>query len=141
MEDVATLRVRAEFLVGRVESRTDVGDLLARQVATRQRIAAQLESRGDDSLLGVLVRLALSLIHIFEELEGPAVVVGNSMGAGAAAYAAAERPDLISGLVLVGPFVRNGKTTTMQRVLLRVAMARPWAAMSWNSCLLYTSWW
>jgi pimeloyl-ACP methyl ester carboxylesterase len=57
------------------------------------------------------------------------------MGAGAAAYAAAERPDLINGLVLVGPFVRNGKTTAMQRVLLRVAMARPWAAMSWNSYL------
>src|ERR1700677_4698566 len=60
MEDVATLRVRAEFLVGRVKSPTDVGDLLARQVASRQRIAAQLESRGDDSLVGVLVRLARS---------------------------------------------------------------------------------
>ena len=81
------------------------------------------------------VETADDIIALIEELEGPAVVVGNSMGAGAAAYAAAERPDLISGLVLVGPFVRNGKTTGMQRVLLRVAMARPWAAMSWNSYL------
>jgi pimeloyl-ACP methyl ester carboxylesterase len=81
------------------------------------------------------VETADDIIALIEELEGPAVVVGNSMGAGAAAYAAAERPDLISGLVLVGPFVRNGKTTAMQRVLLRVAMARPWAAMSWNSYL------
>ena len=81
------------------------------------------------------VETADDIIALIEELEGPAVVVGNSMGAGAAAYAAAERPDLISGLVLVGPFVRNGKTTAMQRVLMRVAMARHWAAMSWNSYL------
>jgi len=81
------------------------------------------------------VETAGDIIALIEELDGPAVVVGNSMGAGAAAYAAAERPDLINGLVLVGPFVRNGKTTAMQRVLLRVAMARPWAAMSWNSYL------
>ena len=81
------------------------------------------------------VETADDIIALIEELDGPAFVVGNSMGAGAAAYAAAERPDLINGLVLVGPFVRNGKTTAMQRVLLRVAMARPWAAMSWNSYL------
>ena len=81
------------------------------------------------------VETAGDITALIEELDGPAVVVGNSMGAGAAAYAAAERPDLINGLVLVGPFVRNGKTTAMQRVLLRVAMARPWAAMSWNSYL------
>jgi pimeloyl-ACP methyl ester carboxylesterase len=77
---------------------------------------------------------ASDVIALIEELDGPAVIVGNSMGAGAAAYAAAERSDLVSGLVLVGPFVRNG-TSAMQRVLLRVAMARPWAAMSWNSYL------
>jgi pimeloyl-ACP methyl ester carboxylesterase len=50
-------------------------------------------------------------------------------------YAAAERPDLINGLVLVGPFVRNAKTSAAQRLILRVAMARPWVAMSWNSYL------
>ena len=33
---------------------------VSRQVAARQRIATQLESRGDDSLVGVLVRLARS---------------------------------------------------------------------------------
>jgi pimeloyl-ACP methyl ester carboxylesterase len=81
------------------------------------------------------VETAGDIVALIEELDGPAVVVGNSMGAGAAAYAAAERPDLIDGLVLVGPFVRNGKTSAAQRVILRIAMARPWAAMSWNSYL------
>jgi pimeloyl-ACP methyl ester carboxylesterase len=81
------------------------------------------------------VETAGDVVTLIGELGGPAVVVGNSMGAGAAAYAAAERPDLINGLVLVGPFVRNGKTSAAQRVIRRIAMARPWAAMSWNSYL------
>jgi len=81
------------------------------------------------------VETAGDVLALIEELGGPAVVVGNSMGAGAAVLAAAERPDLINGLVLVGPFVRNGKISAIQRVLLRIAMARPWAAMSWNSYL------
>ena len=42
------------------------------------------------------------LTALIEELGGPAVAIGNSMGAGAAALAAAQRPDLISGLVLIG---------------------------------------
>jgi pimeloyl-ACP methyl ester carboxylesterase len=76
------------------------------------------------------------IVALIEELGGgPAVVVGNSMGAGAAVYASAERPPSISGLVLVGPFVRNGKTGAMGRVLLRVAMAPLWAASTWKSYL------
>jgi pimeloyl-ACP methyl ester carboxylesterase len=81
------------------------------------------------------VETAGDVVALIEELGGPAVVVGNSMGAGAAAFAAAERPDLIGALILVGPFVRNGETSAVQKILLRVAMARPWAAMSWNGYL------
>jgi pimeloyl-ACP methyl ester carboxylesterase len=73
------------------------------------------------------------VIALIEELGGPAVVVGNSMGAGAAVLAAAQRPELVSGLILVGPFVRNGKTSALQHLMLRVAMARPWAAISWKA--------
>ena len=75
------------------------------------------------------------VIALIEVLGGPAVVVGNSMGAGAAVLAAVQRPGLVSGLVLVGPFVRNGKTGTVRRLLLRAAMAPPWAAVSWKSYL------
>jgi len=57
------------------------------------------------------------------------------MGAAAAVMVAADHPDLVRGLVLVGPFVRNGKMSTMQRVLLRVAMAPIWAASAWKSYL------
>src|ERR1700693_3559808 len=47
------------------------------------------------------VETAGDIVALIEELGGPAVVVGNSMGAGAATLTAALQPDLISGLVLV----------------------------------------
>jgi pimeloyl-ACP methyl ester carboxylesterase len=72
---------------------------------------------------------------LIEELGGPAVIVGNSMGAAAAVLVAATRPELVTGIVLVGPFVRDGKVSVVQKLLLRVAMARPWAAMSWKAYL------
>ena len=95
---------------------------------------ATFASYGDEETAGDVIALT-------EVLGGPAVVVGNSMGAGAAVLTAAQRPGLVCGLVLVGPFVRNGKTSTMQRLLLRAAMAPPWAAISWKSYLpkLYAS--
>jgi pimeloyl-ACP methyl ester carboxylesterase len=89
---------------------------------------ATFTSYGDEETAG-------DVIALIEVLGGPAVVVGNSMGAGAAVLAAAGRPGLVSGLVLVAPFVRNGKTSTMQRLVLRWAMAPPWAAISWKSYL------
>jgi pimeloyl-ACP methyl ester carboxylesterase len=75
------------------------------------------------------------ILALVEELGGSAVIVGNSMGAGAAALAAALQPDLVRGLVLVGPFVRNGDVSAIQRLLLRLAMARPWAATAWKAYL------
>jgi pimeloyl-ACP methyl ester carboxylesterase len=75
---------------------------------------------------------AADLIALIEELGGPAIIAGNSMGAAAAVLAAAQRPELVSGLVLIGPFVRNPATSAMQRIALRAAMAWPWAAMSWK---------
>lgn len=75
------------------------------------------------------------IIALIEELGDRAIVIGNSMGAGSAALVAAERPDLVRGLVLIGPFVRNGKISTIQRLMLRAAMAPPWAAASWKMYL------
>ena len=66
------------------------------------------------------------VLALTEELGGRAVLVGNSMGAGAAVIAAAQRPDLVCGLVLVGPFVRDPDIGATRRLLLRAVMARPW---------------
>ncbi len=89
---------------------------------------ATFSSYGDAEIAGDIGAL-------IEELGGPAVIVGNSMAAGSAVIAAAQRPELVSGLVLLGPFVRNPTAGAVQRVLLRVAMAPLWAAISWKSYL------
>jgi pimeloyl-ACP methyl ester carboxylesterase len=77
------------------------------------------------------------LIALVEHLGGgPAVVGGNSMGAAAAAWAAAERPDLVAGLVLTGPLLRDAPAsaavTGAMHGVLRVALARPWGAALWG---------
>jgi pimeloyl-ACP methyl ester carboxylesterase len=78
---------------------------------------------------------AFDIVALIEALTGPAVIVGNSMGAAAAVLAAGARPELVSGLVLVGPFVRDAPSGLLQRLMLRVALARPLAAMSWRAYL------
>jgi pimeloyl-ACP methyl ester carboxylesterase len=67
------------------------------------------------------------------ELGAPAVIVGNSMAAGAAVIVAATRPELINGLVLVGPFVREQTGNGFAMVLFRIMTARPWAAAVWKA--------
>ncbi len=75
------------------------------------------------------------VIALIEALGEPAVIVGNSMGAAVAVLAAAQKPELVTGIVLVGPFVRNGAVGAIQRMLMRIAMARPWAAITWRAYL------
>jgi pimeloyl-ACP methyl ester carboxylesterase len=75
------------------------------------------------------------IVALIEKLGGPAIVVGNSMGAASAVISAAERPELVKGLVLIGPFVRNARMSAMQRLILRVAMTPLWAAAAWKSYL------
>src|SRR5689334_2081021 len=71
---------------------------------------------------------ALALI---EHLGGPAVLVGNSMGAGAAVWAAAERPAAVNSLVLTGPFVHNPKINPLMQLAFRAMITGPWAARMW----------
>ena len=78
------------------------------------------------------------LVALLEALDGgPAVVVGNSFGAAPAVWAAAERPDLVAGLVLIGPFVRDHGMPAWQRVAIRLAMSGPWKVRAWDA--YYTS--
>jgi pimeloyl-ACP methyl ester carboxylesterase len=55
---------------------------------------ATFASYGDEETAG-------DVIALIGELGGPAVVVGNSTGAGSAVLAAAQRPGLVCGLVLL----------------------------------------
>jgi pimeloyl-ACP methyl ester carboxylesterase len=95
-----------------------------------------LRGHGDsDSTFHVYddVAAATDLIALAEHLGGPAILVGNSMGAGAACLAAAEAPELTAGLVLLGPFVREPTANPIGKLLLRLALLRPWGPVVWNA--------
>lgn len=80
------------------------------------------------------VATGTDILALVEELGGgPAVLIGNSMGAGAAAWAAAERPDLVRALVLIGPFVRNAPVAKGAELAFRLALKRPWGPAAWNA--------
>jgi pimeloyl-ACP methyl ester carboxylesterase len=82
------------------------------------------------------VPTAGDLAALLDHLGQPATIIGNSMGAGAAVIVAADRPDFVSGLVLVGPFVRPpASATPLNRMILRMVMAQPWAAAMWRAYL------
>lgn len=87
------------------------------------------------------VAAGTDVIALIEHLGGPAVVLGNSMGAGAGVWAAAERPDLVAGLALIGPFVRNARINPLMQFAFRALMSGPWATAAWLTYLpkLYPS--
>lgn len=76
---------------------------------------------------------AADVIALIEQLgTGPAVVVGNSFGAAIAVVAAAERPDLVSGLVLIGPFVRHHERPWPMRAAIDLMTRGPWRVPVWG---------
>ena len=78
---------------------------------------------------------ATDVAALVAHLGGPAVILGNSMGAAIGVLVAAEHPDLVSGLVLIGPFVRNGTMPAAMKALMRVLTSRPLVAAVWNQYL------
>jgi pimeloyl-ACP methyl ester carboxylesterase len=79
---------------------------------------------------------ASDVLALVEELGGgPALLVGHSMGGSAVIVAAAQRPDLVAGLVLVGAFARQPKVNPLLVGLMRVAMHPWWARAAWRSYL------
>ena len=54
---------------------------------------------------------------------GPAVIVGESMAAGAAVWAAAEAPELVAGLILTGPVCAQRAVGRQQLVVWGIVCA------------------
>jgi pimeloyl-ACP methyl ester carboxylesterase len=75
------------------------------------------------------------VLALIDHLDtGRALVVGTSMGAAAAVWAAANAPTTISGLVLIGPFVRDVGSPAQRRLyraLFHVMLAKPWGLAVW----------
>jgi pimeloyl-ACP methyl ester carboxylesterase len=71
------------------------------------------------------------IVALVRNLEaGPAIVIGTSMAAGAAVWAAAEAPDLVRGMIMVGPFVRGDGNKLLEAVFT-IMLARPWGPAMW----------
>ena len=85
----------------------------------------RFDSYGDEAT-------ANDLLSVMDALGGgPAILVGASMSAAAAVIAAGRRPEQIDGLVLIGPFLRNGAGKLMRR-MMHVALMRPWGPFVWR---------
>jgi pimeloyl-ACP methyl ester carboxylesterase len=79
----------------------------------------------DVSVAGV----GADILALAKHLGGPALVIGTSMAAGGAVWAAAEAPEVVRGMVLIGPFVRGGGD--MFGALMAGVFSRPWGPAAW----------
>ena len=70
---------------------------------------------------------------LIAELAGSAVIIGNSLAAGAAVIVAADLPAQVSGLVLLGPFVRNPPANRVILAVFRAMTAPLWVARMWKA--------
>jgi pimeloyl-ACP methyl ester carboxylesterase len=109
---------------------------LARQLAEAGYRAISMDVRGhgetstgwdDYSVAGVGADIVALIRHLN---AGPAVIIGESMAAGAAVWAAAEASECAKGLVLIGPFTR-GEGRPLLQLLFRIMFARPWGPSLW----------
>jgi pimeloyl-ACP methyl ester carboxylesterase len=75
--------------------------------------------------------VARDLVDVVRALGGPAVLIGNSASSAAAVKAAADAPDDICGIALVGPVVRG--TVPRPMWWLSTALFLPaWGAWAWG---------
>lgn len=79
------------------------------------------------------VETAGDIQALIESLGRPAVIVGNSLAAGAAVIVAAEHPAQVDGLVLVGPFVRNPPLNPLVGLAFKAMMNPLWIASVWKA--------
>ena len=71
------------------------------------------------------------ILALIRELKaGPAIIVGTSMGGGAAIWAAVEAPELVRGMIMIDPFV-DGDGNKFLVALVSIMFARPWGPSMW----------
>ena len=83
-----------------------------------------------DYSVGAIGSDILALIRHLD--SGPAAIIGTSMAGGAGIWAAAEAPELVSGLVLVDAFYR-GTSKWQEKLLFYPLFSRPWGPAMWLS--------
>jgi pimeloyl-ACP methyl ester carboxylesterase len=63
---------------------------------------------------------------------GPAVQAGCSLAAASAIWSAVEEPDLVAGIILLGPSTRDVPATALQSAMMSAGLAGPWKVRAWD---------
>ena len=66
--------------------------------------------------------VAGDILALIRELGGPAVIVGSSIASAAATFAAADSPDDVRGIVLIGGQIRRRPLSRFQRIALAAVL-------------------
>lgn len=124
---------------GMGDLRSEYRLLVPRLVAAGHRVVTMdLRGHGDsDTTFPDVERTSVGddVVALLAHLDaGPAHLVGTSFGASAVAWAAAQAPDAVASVTLVGPFVRDVPVPALQAAALRLALRRPWGVRFW-------AWW
>lgn len=106
-------------------------------------VAADLPGHGDSPpATAYTVRAAAdAVVDLIAAVDaGPAVLVGTSFAPAAAVWAAAERPELVDGIVAISPHLHadrslKGRATNLA---IRALLRGPWAGAVWAK--LYIGW-
>lgn len=71
------------------------------------------------------------LVALIDQLNCEVRLIGNSSAAASVAWAAAERPEKVRSMALLGPFLRDHPMGLLPKLGLSLALRGPWAAPSW----------
>lgn len=76
--------------------------------------------------------IGADMLALVRHLDGgPATIVGTSKSGGGAVWAAVEAPELVNGLVLIGPAVRDGMPIWQTKLLFTPLFIKPWGPVVW----------
>lgn len=76
--------------------------------------------------------VASDLLALIDHLgDGPAVIVGNSLSCASAVLAAVTSPERVTGIVLIGPFVRQVPLKWWQAAAFKALLGGPWGRRAW----------
>jgi len=91
----------------------------------------ETSARWDDVSAHAVGRDALALIEHLK--ASAAVILGNSFAAGSALWAAHDAPARVSGVVLLGPILRDLKVPWFALLALKAGFAGPWRVWFWTT--------
>jgi pimeloyl-ACP methyl ester carboxylesterase len=98
-------------------------------------VTADLRGQGESSVPWPrydVPSVGADILALIDQLGGgPAHVIGTSFAPGAAVWAAAERPERIRSLVLIGAFVRDARLNPLVRAGAWLLMNNPWRVPAW----------